>query len=200
MIEVKDLTKSFKGKTIYDHFSISFEDNKITGIIGPSGCGKTTLLRIISGLEPFEQGSVQGIAYLFQEDRLLPWFNVYQNIELVLKAKMNKEESKERIEHVLKLLNLYDARELKPSELSGGMQRRVAIGRALAYDSDVILLDEPFKGLDEKLKNEIFEELEMIWAEKHKTIILVTHDLSDAYRLSDKIYEFDGCPVQCKKL
>ncbi len=201
MIEIRDLKKSFKNTVLYDGFNISFEENKVTCIIGPSGCGKTTLLRIMAGLEPFEKGKVTGIrkgdiSFVFQEDRLLPWFSVYQNIELVLRSKMRGSESEGRIMEILDLLDMKEARNMMPDELSGGMQRRVAIGRALAYDSDIILMDEPFKGLDEKLKNEILDELTKVWDRYHKTIILVTHDLADAFRLADTIYEFSGCPVR----
>ncbi len=201
MIEIRNLRKSYKSTVLYDDFSISFEENRISGIIGASGCGKTTLLRVMAGLEPYEAGTVSGmnagdgISFVFQEDRLLPWLNVYKNIELVLRAKMSAEEAEKRITEVLELLDMKKAKDLMPSELSGGMQRRVAIGRALAFDSDVLLLDEPFKGLDDKLKNEILNELTVIWGRHHKTIILVTHDLEDAYRLADTIYEFSGRPV-----
>ena len=201
MIEVQNIYKKFKKEYIFEDFSLSFKDNQITSIIGPSGCGKTTLLRIIAGLEHVEGGEVLGvdqssISFVFQEDRLLPWLNVYKNIELVLKSKLNSNEAKHRITEVLALLDLSDAAEMMPEELSGGMQRRVAIGRALAYDGDVMLLDEPFKGMDDKLKSEILEKLESAWTKARKTVILVTHDLSDARKLSNSIYEFSGRPLR----
>jgi len=205
MIEVRNLRKSYKDIVLYDDFSISFEENGITGIIGASGCGKTTLLRVMAGLEPYDSGTVNGIcrdgiSFVFQEDRLLPWLNVYKNIELVLRAKMSPEEARSRIDWILELLDMKNAAGMMPSELSGGMQRRVAIGRALAFDSDVVLLDEPFKGLDGRLKSEILDELTGIWSHYHKTIILVTHDLEDAYRLADTIYEFSGRPVSWTRI
>lgn len=201
MIEVNHLYKKFKKEYIFEDFSISFPDQQVTSIIGPSGCGKTTLLRIIAGLEPFEKGMITGvdkgnISFVFQEDRLLPWLNVFQNIELVLKSKFTLEQSKWKVQEVLDQLDLSNAAEMMPNELSGGMQRRVAIGRALAYDADIILLDEPFKGMDNKLKSEVLPELAAIWGKKRKTIILVTHDLADTRALSDTVYELSGRPLK----
>ncbi len=201
MIEVQNVYKKFKKDYIFEDFSLSFKDKQITSIIGPSGCGKTTLLRMIAGLEDYERGQVSGvdqnsISFVFQEDRLLPWLNVYKNIELVLKSKQTSKEANQRIREVLALLDLTETAEMMPEELSGGMQRRVAIGRALAYDGDVMLLDEPFKGMDDKLKGEIFEKLESAWTKARKTVILVTHDLSDARKLSDSIYELSGRPLK----
>ncbi len=201
MIEVNHLYKKFKKEYIFEDFNISFADGKVTSVIGPSGCGKTTLLRMIAGLETFEKGMISGvdkgnIAFVFQEDRLLPWLNVFQNIELVLKSKFTPEESKWKVQEVLSQLDLSEASEMMPNELSGGMQRRVAIGRALAYDADIILLDEPFKGMDDKLKSEILPELATIWEKTEKTIILVTHDLADTRVLSDTVYELSGRPLK----
>lgn len=201
MIEVKNLYKKFKKEYIFEDFSISFADKKITSIVGPSGCGKTTLLRMLTGLESYEKGSITGInrnniSFVFQEDRLLPWLSVYKNIELVMKTKFTPAEAEKRIREVLTLLDLSNAAEMMPDELSGGMQRRVAIGRALAYDAEVIFLDEPFKGMDDKLKSEVLSQLERAWRQAEKTVILVTHDLPDARKLSDSVYELSGRPVK----
>ena len=201
MIEVKHIYKKFKKEYIFEDFSISFADRKVTSIIGPSGCGKTTLLRMIAGLEPYEKGQISGISqrsisYVFQEDRLLPWLNVFQNIELVLKSKFPPKESKVKVQEMLAQLDLSEAAEMMPDELSGGMQRRVAIGRALAYDADIILLDEPFKGMDSKLKSEVLPQLAAVWEKAEKTIILVTHDIADARKLSDTVYELSGRPLK----
>ncbi len=201
MIEIKNLYKRFTKDYLFEGFNLEIKDNAITSIIGPSGCGKTTLLRMVAGLEAYEQGTITGIdrekiAMVFQEDRLLPWLSVFQNIEIVLKSKMNKEEAQKRINTVLSMLDMQDTAAMMPSELSGGMQRRVAIGRAIAYDGEVLFLDEPFKGMDDKLKEEVLEELGQSWKKDKKTVILVTHDLSDAHKLSDAIYELSGRPIR----
>lgn len=210
MIKITGLQKSFKGIKLYGNFSIGFDNGRITSIIGPSGCGKTTLLRIIAGLEPFEKGKIEGvdlsrISYVFQEDRLLPWLSVLDNIDLVIRDKgLPTSDENEILQNVLKMLRLEDYKEFKPDELSGGMQRRVAIGRALAYDlafnGQLVLMDEPFKGLDSKLKDDIKSHILEIWRKYKNTIILVTHDIEDAKQLSDTIYEFNGQPVTWQKL
>jgi len=203
MIEVSHIYKKFKKEYIFEDFSIAFADKKITSIIGPSGCGKTTLLRMIAGLEPYEKGQISGInhrsiSFVFQEDRLLPWLNVNKNIELVLKSKFDSMEAERKVREVLTQLSLSDAELMMPDELSGGMQRRVAIARALAYDADIILLDEPFKGMDNKLKSDVLPKIAAVWEKNEKTIILVTHDVSDAKELSDIVYELSGRPLKKK--
>ena len=203
MIEIQGIYKKYKKEYIYEDFSLSFPEGQVTVLLGPSGCGKTTLLRILAGLESYEKGTISGlngkrISFVFQEDRLLPWLTVGENLALVLKAFLNPNQSEERINKVLELLNIPETRSMMPEELSGGMQRRVAIGRALAYDGDIMILDEPFKGMDEALKNEVLPKLAKSWEESGKTVILVTHDLSDARKLSHSIYELSGRPVICR--
>lgn len=203
MIEIRGIYKKYKKEYIYENFSLSFPEGQVTVLLGPSGCGKTTLLRMLAGLESYEQGTISGlsgkrISFVFQEDRLLPWLTVGENLTLVLKTFLNPEQSDERIKQVLELLNIPETRNMMPEELSGGMQRRVAIGRALAYDGDIMILDEPFKGMDEALKNEVLPKLAKSWEESGKTVILVTHDLSDARKLSHSVYELSGRPVKCR--
>lgn len=203
MIEMKDISKKYKKEYIYEDFSLSFPEGQVTVLLGPSGCGKTTLLRMLAGLESYETGTITGvegqrISFVFQEDRLLPWLTVGENLALVLKAFLTPEQANERIKQVLELLNIPETINMMPEELSGGMQRRAAIGRALVYDGDVMLLDEPFKGMDDSLKNQILPELAKSWEESGKTVILVTHDLADAKKLSQSIFELSGRPVQCR--
>jgi NitT/TauT family transport system ATP-binding protein len=203
MIEIKGIYKKYKKEYIYENFSLSFPEGQVTVLLGPSGCGKTTLLRMLAGLESYEKGTISGlsgkrISFVFQEDRLLPWLTVGENLALVLKGFLNPDQSDERIKQVLELLSIPETRNMMPEELSGGMQRRVAIGRALAYDGDVMILDEPFKGMDDALKNQVLPKLSKSWKESGKTVILVTHDLSDARKLSHSIYELSGRPVKCR--
>lgn len=203
MIEIRGIHKKYKKEYIYENFSLSFPEGQVSVLLGPSGCGKTTLLRMLAGLESFEKGTITGIqgkriSFVFQEDRLLPWLTVGENLALVLKSFLNPDQSDERINQVLELLNIPETRNMMPEELSGGMQRRVAIGRALAYDGDIMILDEPFKGMDDALKNQVLPKLVKSWGESGKTVILVTHDLSDARKLSHSIYELSGRPVKCR--
>lgn len=192
MIQIKRLYKNYKQKNVYEDFSMEFEENQVTSILGPSGCGKTTLLRILAGLESYEKGEITGIAdkkiaYVFQEDRLIPWMSVEENIAFVLKSYLDKTSIVERVKALLQMLQLLDYKAYKPHELSGGMQRRVALGRALAYDSEILLMDEPFKGLDTLLKEHILMHFKLYLQQNAKTVICVTHDIEEAEQLSHHI-------------
>lgn len=204
-IEIKGLGKRFKENELYKDFNLSFSKGKTTAVIGPSGCGKTTLLRILSGLEDYECGSILGlpgeekknerISFVFQEDRLLPWLSVSENISFVLNSFLQKKEREIRVRDVLELVKMRDYAKAYPKELSGGMKRRVAIARALAYDAELILMDEPFKGLDDALKEEIQEDIKKQQKNRKQTIVLITHDWKDAQNMADRIYRFHGHPV-----
>lgn len=210
MIQIRNLNQRFKNEWLYQDFNLSFARGEITCIIGSSGCGKTTLLRMIAGLEPFESGTIEGVkrdrlSYVFQEDRLLPWLSVWDNIDLVLRDKAVLPIEREKtVNEILQLLKLDSCKGMFPGELSGGMQRRVALGRALSFDlacgGELMLLDEPFKGLDAKLKEEITAGCYELWKRDKKTVLLVTHDLEEARLLGDCIYEFFGRPVQVELL
>ncbi len=194
MIRVQGIYKRYQKEYLFENFSIAFPEGQVSVLTGSSGRGKTTLLRMIAGLEPYEKGSISGVdqktvSFVFQEDRLLPWLTAAENIELVLKATMGKEEARAKTRQILETLNLSEAWDLMPDELSGGMQRRVSIGRALAYDGEIFLLDEPFKGMDDALKDEVLPKLADAWLKADKTVVIVTHDLEDARRLSKNIYE-----------
>lgn len=193
-VQIKNLYKSYEGHKVLDNLNINFIKNKITVITGPSGCGKTTLLSIISRIEKEDSGQVilnnKNISYIFQEDRLIPNLTVYENIAFVLKSTMNKKDMKDIIYKYLNMVKLIESKDKLPSKLSGGMKRRVAIARAFAYKSELLLMDEPFKGLDDKLKTEIIEEFLRIYKEDKRTVILVTHDMKEAELLGDVIYSF----------
>ncbi|MBQ4004884.1 MAG: ABC transporter ATP-binding protein, partial [Firmicutes bacterium] len=157
-IVLSGVSKTYEGKTVLQDVSLRFEEGKVTAIMGPSGQGKTTLLKILLGLEDCE-GTVSGMegrrpAVVFQESRLLPWLSLKQNLELVCGPGKDRE-----ITEALALMELTDAADKKPSELSGGMQRRAALARAIAYGGDILVLDEPFTGLDEALKERIAGKL-----------------------------------------
>lgn len=200
MIEIKNLCKNYEDKVIYEGFNLSFEENQMTSIMAPSGYGKTTLLRILAGLESYEKGEITGIegkkiAYVFQEDRLLPWLTVRENIEYVLASWTHKEHYDFKVEEVLKRLQLSSVQHQPITTLSGGMKRRVAIGRALVYEADIVLMDEPFKGLDEMLKKQILAYLLESHQQRPFTLICVTHDLEEAKALG-KVIEIQKEKVQ----
>ena len=205
MIKVKDLSKSYKGTFLYKDFNMEFEKGKVTVLAGSSGSGKTTLLKVIAGTEKSEKGQVLGlegenIAVVFQEDRLLEWLNVYENISYVLKSYMQKEKMDNVIRSVLEMVELWEYKEYKIKDLSGGMQRRVAIARAVAYKHSVLLMDEPFKGLDNELKDRIMTRLKKAWKEEGRTVIMITHNQEEIEFLGDCVYKLEQKPVKYYKI
>lgn len=194
MIEIEQLCKSYN-KVIIDNFSYIFEDNKTYCLFGPSGSGKTTLIRLIMGFEQADKGKIKikngsRLSVVFQEDRLLPWLSAKRNILAV-----NKDKTV--CDNLLKAFHLEKEENKYPSELSGGMQRRIALARALAYDGDIFFMDEPFKGLDYKLKKEIIYFMNK--KIEKKLCIFITHDIEEAELLSDVILNIDGSPLFIKK-
>jgi len=198
-ITLTSLSKEYDGKTVFSDASFKFPKGQITALMGPSGAGKTTIMRILLGLEDY-QGNLIGykgnvslnnsqvdVSVVFQDNRLLPWITIRKNVELVLKEKKNQSEVAILAQEALDLVELGDAADLMPEELSGGMQRRVALARAIAFDGDVVLLDEPFTGLDEELKHRLASVVTSRFKERGKTVILITHDSEEAAKYADHI-------------
>lgn len=193
---IDKINKRFDEKIVLDNFSISFSEKGVVCLFGPSGSGKTTLLNIISGLEKSDSGEISGfrdkrLSFMFQEDRLIPWITVIDNVKLV----MDKDNAKNQSAlDFLNMVGLKDEALNYPSELSGGMCRRVALARTLAYGGDVYLLDEPFKGLDNALKEQLIDKVSKL-GEK-ALVIIVTHDMEEAKLVSDEIYIQSGPPLE----
>lgn len=194
-MQLKNIVKNYGDKKVLGGIDIEIEEGKITAILGESGCGKSTLLNIIagkikdySGEVIFEREHKEGISYVFQEDTLIPWKTVYNNLEFVLKGKIEKTtQIEERIKKYLKMVNLEGSEKEFPNMLSGGMKRRVGIARAFAFPSNYMFMDEPFEFLDVKIKEEIVEDLIKLQEAEKKTIILITHDIDTAITLGEKI-------------
>lgn len=183
-IELDNISKSFDGKTILKEFNLKLERGEVAACMGASGSGKTTLLRIIAGLETADSGRVEinanRISVLFQEDRLLPWLNVYDNLAIV-----NNDDA--HIRELLDVVELTNEMYKLPGELSGGMKYRLAMARTFAHDGDLLLIDEPFQGLDAETKQRIIDKL---WKKKSKkkTIFLITHSEDDKKLANRTIY------------
>ncbi|CAM2079222.1 MAG: ABC transporter ATP-binding protein [uncultured Clostridium sp.] len=174
---------------VLDGINLNIPSNKITVILGRSGCGKTTLLRLVAGIEKFEQGDIQGAnlkrkAYVFQEDRLMPWLDVKKNITFGIK---NKDVDNKKIDEIVQTVGLESFCSAYPSQLSGGMKQRVSIARAFAYNPDFIMMDEPFSALDFFTRKQMQEELLRIHKKTLCSILFVTHSIDEALILGDKI-------------
>lgn len=173
-IEFQHVRMAYGDKTVFSNLSYTFDLNGTTTLMGESGCGKTTLLRLLCGLEKPKNGKILGIpqryTFLFQENRLLPWATVFENVAAVCGA--------ESAWYWLSSVGLADEAKNLPSALSGGMQRRVALARAFAHASDILLLDEPFKGLDAALRSDMIALLQK--QAEMRPILFVTHDIQEA--------------------
>lgn len=198
-IKLINIEKNFGNKKIYDKFSLNFEEGKINCILGKSGCGKSTLLNIIANLEEINSGEIIGvpekIAYVFQEDRLIEWNSIYTNMELPLLKFYTKDEREEKIKSILREVELGDYINSYPKELSGGMRQRANIARALLYNGELLLMDEPFKSLDKSSKENIIKIFKKNHLEKNNTVIMVTHDINEALSLGDNIFILGGSPA-----
>lgn len=184
MISIKNLYKAFGDNIIFKDFSYEFPNNKVVCISGKSGIGKTTLLRLISGLEKADKGGIivnGSVSFLFQENRLLPWLNAEENIACVLNG--NKDDKLKRAAALLESVGLKGNEKQEISNLSGGMKRRVAFARAIAPQPDILLLDEPFTGLDDETRLEL-TRIVKDYSENH-LVIMVTHSDDDIKNLAD---------------
>ena len=191
MIEILNLSKHFfindKRIDVLKELNLSIKKNKITVILGRSGCGKTTLLRLIAGLEGVSLGEIKfkeqaKIGFVFQEPRLMPFLNVYENIVFALKK---HEIDEVKIDRLISMIGLNDFKFAAVSQLSGGMSSRVSLARVLAYEANLILMDEPFAALDAFTRASM--QAEILKLQAGKTIIFVTHNVDEALYLADEI-------------
>lgn len=189
---INNINFKYGSNEIYNNFNIEFQQGKINCIIGESGCGKTTLLNYISEKLYYEN---KRIAYVFQEDKLIPWKNIYVNLKIVAKKYFEKSILEKEINNALVKVRLEKYKYFYPRELSGGMRQRINFARALIGNPEVILMDEPFKSLDIKSKNNMIELIKNL-KNTDSTIILVTHDINEILMLADVVYYLGGRPVE----
>jgi NitT/TauT family transport system ATP-binding protein len=209
-----DVTLGFPGghQPAIQNVSFSVRRRKLAAVIGPSGCGKSTILNLAAGLLAPTRGQVHfngervtsvnsEAAYVTQKANLLPWLSVRANIGLALKfRKVPKEEREERTAHWIKLVGLTGFEEHYPRELSGGMQKRCAIARALIYDPSIVLMDEPFGPLDAITRLRLQQELLNLWEEQQGTLVFVTHDLNEAIYLADEVIVMSKGPGTVRRV
>ncbi|ABB24412.1 sulfate/molybdate ABC transporter ATP-binding protein [Pelodictyon luteolum] len=205
-IEIKNVTKKYPGYTALDDITLKVQTGELIALLGPSGCGKTTLLRIIAGLETPDAGSVllgdrdttnlqpreKNVGFVFQHYALFRRLDVFENVAFGLNvrpsgSRPSKSEIRDRVEYLLKLVQMDWAMKRYPSQLSGGQRQRVALARALAVNPKVLLLDEPFSALDAKVRQELRRWLRKLHYDIHVTSIFVTHDQEEALELADRI-------------
>lgn len=195
----KNFSFSYPDKEIYKNFNAVFFGGKINVVLGASGVGKTTLLNALTGLSGFDgeiENMPKNVSYIFQSDRLVKTISVEKNLDFVLKnAIPDKTARKNAIYDMAKLLEISDVLKRLPTEISGGQAQRVQMARAFLYPSEVMLLDEPFKGLDVSLKTRLIKKFLELWGRDGRTVVLVTHDVYDALLMGDKVFVLSGSPA-----
>ena len=208
MIKIQDLCFSYRASNgnveVLQDINLSVGAGEFLSIIGPSGCGKTSLLRLIAGLEAANSGEINveatRSAFVFQTPALFPWMTVRGNVEKPLKLQnVDKQEIKSRVDAVLNLVDLEDFVSKYPHQLSGGMQQRAAIARALVIEPDLLLMDEPFGALDELTREKMNLELHELWKRTGTTVCFVTHSISEAAFLSTQTLVLSGRPGAVKQ-
>lgn len=195
-----------KERVILDDFSLSFEEGSITCLMGASGCGKSTLLDIIGGYKGINNGEIKfsdaintcdEIGMVFQKNVLLPWKNVYENLDFPLKVKaISRAKRRELIQEMLNRFGLAEIQKYYPNQLSGGMHARIALLRTLIIEPQLILADEAFSALDMSTKKSIWQIFVDEVRENQKTAIVVTHDISEALSIGDRMILFAGNPLK----
>lgn len=197
-INVKNVFKHFGNLDVIKNVSFNVQSEEIVCLLGPSGCGKTTLLKIIARLIAPSSGTVTIVdtfGIVFQEPRLLNWLTVEKNLEtpyLVCGKKVNGE----RIKQMLNIVKLNEFKQFYPLALSIGMQQRVALVRALLFDPDILLLDEPFRGLDVKIRESLEDDILLLSQSGRKSVLFVTHSIEEAIRVADKVVVVSRRPMK----
>lgn len=207
VLRVEKITKEYNGKNIIEDIDLYLNHGEFVSILGPSGCGKSTLFNVIAGLLKPEAGKVfiNGedvtgktgmVSYMYQKDLLLPWRNVVDNAILPLEISgMKKSEARKKVMDMLPIFGLIDHEEKYPNQLSGGMKQRVSLLRTSIFSKDIMLLDEPFGGLDAMTRLKMQEYLLEILKKIEGSVLFVTHDIDEAIFLSDRIYVINGTPA-----
>ncbi len=207
MLEFRDVTFSYSDADIIKQLSLNFVNNRVTAIVGPSGCGKSTIFKLISGLIKPSSGGIKtdfyrdAISYVFQDYRLLPWFNVYENIAVGLARSGGSRSDKDGlINSALCLVNMNSCSAMYPFQLSGGMQQRVGLARALVSKPELLLMDEPFSAVDGQTRQLLVEEFKQLKDELSMTTLIATHQFQDVIDLADQVVLLSSSPSTCLKV
>ncbi len=216
ILKIENLSKKYQAKNgetlAVENVSFSINEGEFVSVIGPSGCGKSTLLSMIAGLEKVSDGKIyiegnlinktsNKIGYMLQKDSLLEWRNIYKNVIIGLEIQNIKtKENEEYVINLLKKYDLYDFKDKYPRQLSGGMRQRVALIRTLAIKPKILLLDEAFSALDYQTRLMVTKDVYEILKNEHKTALIVTHDISEAIAMSDRVIVLSSRPAKIKKI
>lgn len=197
MIKLHKVSLHYQGNNgcirALDNINLHLPAGQFTVLVGKSGCGKSSLLRVLAGLQPVSQGTIECSDHakhsgmIFQEPRLLPWLNVAKNITLGLEQKYNKQQIADKLENILQLIGLDHFRHAWPGQLSGGMMQRVSLARTLITEPQFLLMDEPFSALDALTRRVLQLELISCWRKLQNTIVFVTHDVEEAIFLGQQV-------------
>jgi NitT/TauT family transport system ATP-binding protein len=201
-VELSRVRLSFGSVEVLRDISITIQSGEFVAIIGPSGCGKSTLLNVMSGEISPSSGSVasQGhVRMIYQHDGLFPWQTVSENILLGLRSIADAAERSRQLNELLRLIRLEGFENHYPHQLSGGMRQRVELARAMAGDSDVLLMDEPFSSLDYLTRLRLRGEVARLLEERPRTVVLVTHDIEEAAQLADRLIVLTDRPAQIRR-
>lgn len=216
LLELKNISfayHSMSGETpALSDINFTIEEGEFVAVVGPSGCGKSTILNLISGLVKPESGSIfvkgepleesgLNIGYMLQKDHLFEWRTIYRNVILGLEIqKKLNQKTRANVEEMLKTYGLDEFRDARPSQLSGGMRQRAALIRTLALEPALLLLDEPFSALDYQTRLSVADDIGQILKEQKKTALLVTHDISEAISMADKVVVLTSRPASVKNV
>ena len=216
-LTLRHVTKRFNGTaggiTALEDITLDVREGEFLAIVGPSGCGKSTLLNLLAGLENTDEGKIKlgdepvrnpgrDRLVMFQQDALFPWLNVLENVLFGLRLKSNLTEAEclEVARYYLDLVGLADRELARPHELSGGMRQRVALARSLAPNPRVLLMDEPFSALDALTREQLYGDIQRIFTQRRKTIVLVTHNIREAVCLGDRVVLFSPNPGRVQQV
>lgn len=209
LLDIRNVQFGYQNEArLLQGFDLHVDKGEFVALLGPSGCGKSTLMNLAAGLLQPLAGEVdfgghplhglnREVGYMTQGDTLLPWATVAKNITLPLEMRsMSRAEREERLDRVIRLVNLTGARDKYPSELSGGMKRRALLARSIIYDPQMLLMDEPFGALDAQLREVMHQELLNTVARTGQSVLFITHDISEAILLADRVLVLGGVPLR----
>ncbi len=200
-LQLEKVCRSFGAVEVLREISLNIRRGEFVAVVGPSGCGKTTLLNLLSGYDQPSSGVISRegrVRMVYQQDGLFPWLTVAENIALGLRHIGDEKERGRQVGEMIILIRLQGFENHYPHQLSGGMRQRVELARALAGDSDILLLDEPFSALDYLTRLRMRQELALLLRERPRTVALVTHDIEEAAQLADRVIVLSERPAQIR--